>query len=93
MILYHGSPNEIIVPIYGKGEDKHDYGKGFYLTERKELAKKWAVCNPIATNGWLHKYYLDCGSLKILDLEQAGILTWMAGKRLLFLYSKGICQR
>ena len=72
-----GIPNEIIVPIYGKGEDKHDYGKGFYLTERKELAKEWAVCNLIATNGWLHKYYLDCGSLKILDLE---LLTYRDGK-------------
>ena len=27
MILYHGSPNEMIHPIYGLGEDKHDYGR------------------------------------------------------------------
>lgn len=38
--LYHGSPNEIIVPQYGYGEERHDYGKGFYLTESIELAKE-----------------------------------------------------
>ena len=30
--LYHGTPNEFVTPQYGYGEDKHDYGKGFYLT-------------------------------------------------------------
>ena len=40
--LYHGTPNEFVTPQYGYGEDKHDYGKGFYLTENIELAKEWA---------------------------------------------------
>lgn len=40
MRLYHGSPNKVIVPQYGLGEEKHDYGKGFYLTENVELAKE-----------------------------------------------------
>ena len=44
MILYHGSPNRVIVPKFGFGEDRHDYGRGFYLTENLELAKEWAVC-------------------------------------------------
>ena len=44
--LYHGTPNEFVTPQYGYGEDKHDYGKGFYLTENIELAKEWAVCRP-----------------------------------------------
>ena len=34
IILYHGSQNEKITPQFGLGNDKHDYGKGFYLTER-----------------------------------------------------------
>ena len=34
--LYHGTPNEFVTPQYGYGEDKHDYGKGFYLTENIE---------------------------------------------------------
>lgn len=78
MILYHGSPNKEFIPQYGKGEEKHDYGKGFYLTEYKDLAKEWAVCNPDKGNGWLHKYQLDCKELKIFDFEKAGILSWLA---------------
>lgn len=78
MILYHGSPYKVFTPVYGKGEDKHDYGKGFYLTEHKALAKEWAVCNPNGENGWLHKYDLDCNKLKVFDFEQVGILPWLA---------------
>ena len=78
MILYHGSPNKEFVPQYGKGEEKHDYGKGFYLTEYKDLAREWAVCNPDSGNGWLHKYWLECSALKIFDFEKAGILPWLA---------------
>ena len=32
IILFHGTPNEIVMPTYGYGDEKHDYGKGFYLT-------------------------------------------------------------
>ena len=30
--LYHGTPDKLVVPQYGGGDEKHDYGKGFYLT-------------------------------------------------------------
>ena len=59
IVLYHGSFNKVVVPQYGLGETKHDYGKGFYLTENVELAKEWAVCRPDETNGWVHKFELD----------------------------------
>ncbi len=78
MILYHGSPYREFIPEYGKGEDKHDYGRGFYLTENVNLAREWAVCNPNGGNGWVHKYFLDCRDLKIFDFESAGILPWLA---------------
>ena len=32
IILYHGSPNKIVTPVFGGGDDKHDYGRGFYLS-------------------------------------------------------------
>ncbi|MBS1317001.1 MAG: DUF3990 domain-containing protein, partial [Lachnospiraceae bacterium] len=32
IILYHGTSDKTVVPTYGLGEDKHDYGRGFYLT-------------------------------------------------------------
>ena len=78
IVLYHGSPDKVIVPQYGFGEEKDDYGKGFYLTENIELAKEWAVCRPEEANGWVHKYELDTTELKILDLQQHDILAWLA---------------
>lgn len=78
IILYHGSPNKIVVPQFGFGEGKHDYGKGFYLTENIELAKEWAVCRPDETNGWVHKYELETDDLKILDFQEHDILSWLA---------------
>ena len=78
ILLYHGSPDKVIVPQYGFGEDKHDYGRGFYLTEDIELAKEWAVCRPNETTGWVHKYELDTTELKILDFQQHDVLVWLA---------------
>ena len=76
--LYHGSPNKEVAPTFGKGEDKHDYGKGFYLTENIELAKEWSVCRPTEQNGWVHKYTLDINELKVLDFQEKGVLAWLA---------------
>ena len=78
LILFHGTPDEIVVPEYGKGQEKRDYGKGFYLTENIELAKEWAVCRPDEINGWVHKYELDTEGLEIMDFQQKGVLTWLA---------------
>lgn len=78
IILYHGTPDQEVEPTFGKGDNKHDYGKGFYLTESVELAKEWAVCRPNDTNGWVHKYELDCKKLKILDFEEKHVLSWLA---------------
>ena len=44
--LYHGSPNQQVSPLYGLGDEKQDYGKGFYLTDNLEPAKEWLVCRP-----------------------------------------------
>ena len=57
LILYHGSPEIIQTPVFGKGKSYNDYGKGFYCTEHLELAKEWA-CD---TNhgGYANKYALD----------------------------------
>lgn len=78
IILFHGTPAEVVVPTFGCGEDRHDYGKGFYLTESPELAKEWAVCRPNDKNGWVHKYELNTESLKILDFQKENVLSWLA---------------
>lgn len=78
IILFHGTPDEVVVPTFGCGEDRHDYGKGFYLTENSELAKEWAVCRPNDKNGWVHKYELNTEGLKILDFQKEDVLSWLA---------------
>lgn len=78
IILYHGSCNEYFIPKYGLGNEKHDYGKGFYLTNDLELAKEWAVSNPNSLNGYVHKYELDLSNLNVLDFGQLNILSWLA---------------
>lgn len=78
IILYHGTPDKDVTPTFGRGDDKHDYGRGFYLTEDIQLAKEWAVCRPNDTNGYVHKYELDAKELKILDFEEYNTLVWLA---------------
>ena len=78
IILYHGTSEKIVTPTFGLGNDRHDYGRGFYLTEDIELAKEWAVCKPNNTNGWVHKYELDLKDLKILDFQENNLLSWLA---------------
>ena len=78
IVLFHGSPNQVVTPQYGLGEDKHDYGRGFYLTENIGLAKEWAVCRPDAENGWVHRFELETESLSILDFQQHDVLAWLA---------------
>ena len=78
LILFHGTPDRIVVPTFGKGEEKHDYGQGFYLSESIDLAKEWAVCRPNEEKGWVHKYELETDGLRILDFQEKGVLPWLA---------------
>ncbi len=79
MIIYHGSKDIIEKPEFGKGNERNDYGLGFYCTENVELAKEWA-CSNNETNGYANKYELDLGTYKVLDLreDKYSILNWMA---------------
>ena len=78
IVLYHGTYAQEFTPTYGLGNDRHDYGRGFYLTEDIELAKEWAVCRPDQTNGWVHAYELETEGLAILDFEAHDVLSWLA---------------
>jgi hypothetical protein len=78
MILYHGSPNKIVTPTFGLGEERHDYGKGFYLTADLNLAKEWAVCRPETVSGYVHSFELDTNGLDIFDFEKENILCWLS---------------
>lgn len=78
MIVYHGSKEIVEVPVYGKGSEQNDYGRGFYCTESSELAKEWAC--PSVNNGFANKYELDLTGLKVLYLngKEYNILNWVA---------------
>lgn len=78
MNLYHGSSEIVEVPVYGKGSETNDYGRGFYCTESLELAKEWAC--PTVKDGFANQYELDISDLKVLHLNKEGysILNWIA---------------
>lgn len=78
MILFHGTSNREVIPQFGLGNEKHDYGKGFYLTDNLDLAKEWAVYRPDESNGWVHKYMLNMDGLRVLDFQNENILSWLA---------------
>lgn len=78
LILYHGSPEIVQTPLFGKGKSYNDYGKGFYCTEHLELAKEWACTEN--TDGYVNKYEFDTVGLSVLNLssDEYTILHWLA---------------
>ena len=86
LVLYHGSPDIIEKPAFGKGKAYNDYGRGFYCTEHIELAKEWACIE--GTDGYANKYELDTAGLSVLNLSSGNytILNWLA---ILMLHRKG----
>ena len=77
-IFFHGSGASVVTPTFGLGDDRHDYGRGFYLTDDIDLAREWAVCCPEERTGWVHAYRLADAGLSVLDFQKLGVLAWMA---------------
>lgn len=42
MLVYHGSTFRVESPLVGVGRDDLDFGKGFYITDLKGQASRWA---------------------------------------------------
>ena len=86
LILYHGSPDIIEKPVFGRGKTYNDYGRGFYCTEHIELAKEWACTE--STDGYANKYEIETNGLSVLNLSTGNytILNWLA---ILMLHRKG----
>ena len=76
--IYHGSTGIIEKPEYGKGNDRNDYGLGFYCTEDLELAKEWACSDK--RGGFANIYTIDTSKLSIFNLSQPqyGFMDWLA---------------
>ena len=78
IILYHGSTKIIERPSFGMGNNRNDYGLGFYCTKEIELAKEWACGTKVG--GFANVYSLPLSGLKVLYLDdpEYGILDWLA---------------
>ena len=78
LTIYHGSPEIIEKPQFGKGKTYNDYGRGFYCTEHIELAKEWACTEDV--DGFVNKYEIDMSNLEVLNLSSDNytILHWLA---------------
>ncbi len=78
MKLYHGSTEIIQRPSLEKGRKNNDYGKGFYCTENRDLAKEWACQRN--SDGYANEYELATDNLNILDLTKPdwSILHWLS---------------
>ena len=76
--LYHGSTGIIKKPEYGKGNNRNDYGLGFYCTEDLELAREWACTNK--SGGFANIYTINTSGFSLLDLSQPqyGLMNWLA---------------
>lgn len=76
--VFHGSDHIIRKPKYLGGKDDNDYGNGFYTTEYEKRAKSWAALNGNAKKAIVNSYKLDLEGLHILDLNEYGVLAWIA---------------
>lgn len=79
LTLYHGSPQIVSKPEWGKGKPYNDYGCGFYCTEHVELAREWA-CAEEGADGFANEYAFDMAGLQVLRLnnEPYTTLHWLA---------------
>ena len=76
--LLHGSDHVIEKPDFSLGKTNNDYGRGFYCTRELPMAMEWACKQN--TDGFVNKYSLEQGSLKVFNILDGdyNILHWMA---------------
>lgn len=76
--VYHGSDHIIKKPVYLGGKSDNDYGNGFYTTEYEDRARSWATLNGNPEKSIVNVYDLELDELKVLDLNEHGVLSWIA---------------
>lgn len=78
MELFHGSQYIIEKPTLLAGKANNDYGRGFYCTQKYDMACEWACKN--GKDGFVNVYALENAGLKTLDLlgGEYTILNWIA---------------
>lgn len=76
--IFHGSDHVIRQPLYLGGKPDNDYGNGFYTTEYEDRARSWATLNGNPDLSVVNVYELDTEELQIMDLNELGVLAWIA---------------
>lgn len=76
--VFHGSGHAIKQPVFQGGKTDNDYGNGFYTTEYEDRAQSWAALNGRPEQSIVNVYELDMHNLKVLDLNECGVLAWIA---------------
>lgn len=76
--VYHGSSYIVKTPCYLGGKEDNDYGNGFYTTEYEDRARSWAVLNGEPEKSIVNVYQLEIEKLQVLDLNECGVLAWIA---------------
>ena len=76
--VYHGSDHVIKEPTYMGGKVDNDYGNGFYTTEYEDRARSWAALNGDPQKSIVNTYELESEKLNVLDLNDYGVLAWIA---------------
>lgn len=78
VVLYHGSTYEVSNPEFGVGRSDNDYGSGFYTTRIRSKAVSWAQNMGNPNSSVLNSYKLDLSQLNICNLDDYGVLAWIA---------------
>lgn len=75
LLVYHGSTQVVENPSCSKGRNNLDFGKGFYVTNRKEQAIQWAKLAAQRQNlpAYVNCYVLD--KEKLLSEARCKIFT------------------
>ncbi len=76
--VFHGSDHILKKPAYLGGKEDNDYGNGFYVTEYEDRARSWAALNGKMQSAVVNEYELDLQGIHFLDLNDCGVLTWIA---------------
>jgi len=83
MYLYHGSPNQNFIPVYGAGREYHDYGNAFYCTEDFGSAAEWACLRRKIDVAYVYEYELNIPEnidpmVRILDFDSLDPIYWLS---------------
>ena len=80
LTVYHGSTQTVDAPVCAFGRPRLDFGQGFYVTDIKEQAERWAkaIAGKRDTEPVLNIYHLD--REQILSEGRCKIFTSYSGK-------------